>query len=218
MTRIIEVDMLRIGVHRAYLLPNVISRIGEVDAVAQRLRHLLLTISTWQATSRQVLWQQNIRLYQYWGINLIKATSQFTSYLEHGFLILTCRNSSCLKQGDVCSLRNRIAEESQGDALALKATHLYFGLHRRITLYTTYRYKVHQICRKFGKFRDLTLDKEHALLGIEACCQIIESHFYNILADLLRIVSIVCERLDISHKHEHTVIIARILQLNTTAQ
>ena len=55
MAGIVEVDVLRIGVHRAHLLPDVIGRVREVDAVAERLRHLLLAVGAWQTTGGEVL-------------------------------------------------------------------------------------------------------------------------------------------------------------------
>ena len=35
MTGVVEVDMLRVGIHRAYLLPNGISIIREINTVAE---------------------------------------------------------------------------------------------------------------------------------------------------------------------------------------
>ena len=218
MTRIIQVHMLWVGVHRTDLLPYLISRVREVDTVTKRLRHLFLTISTRQTTGRQILWQQDIGLYQHRSINLIKTAHQFTGHLQHRLLILTGRNSRGLKQRDIRSLRNWIAEETEGDTLTLETTHLHLSLHCRVALHTTDGHKVHQIGGQLSEFRYLTLDKEHTLLRIQSCSEIVERHLYNILADLFWIIGIIREGLHIGHKHEHTVIVTRILQLHTTAQ
>ena len=66
--------------------------------------------------------------------------------------------------------------------------------------------------------RYLALDEEHALLRIEAGSEIVESHLDDVLANLLRVVGIIGEGLHVGHEHEHTVVVARILQLDTTAQ
>ena len=95
---------------------------------------------------------------------------------------------------------------------------VHLRLHRRIALYTAHADEVHQIGGELGEFRNLTLDKQHALLGIETCCQIVKGHLDDILADLLRIVGIIRQSLNIGHKHEHTIVVARILQLDTTTQ
>ena len=210
--------MLRIGVHRANLLPNVIGRIREVDTVAKRLRHLLLTIGTRQTASRQVLGQQDIRLYQYRRIHLIETARQFACHLQHRLLILTGRNGRSLEQGDVGSLGNRVAEESEGDTLALEATHLDLSLHRRVALYTAHADEVHQISGQFGQLWNLALDEEHALLRIETSSQIVERHLDDVLTNLLGVIGIISQSLHISHKHKHTIIVARVLQLDTTAQ
>ena len=217
-SRVVQVDMLRIGVHRAHLLPHLIGRVREVDAVAKRLRHLLLTVSTRQSAGRQVLGQHDVRLYEHLSVGLIEATYEFTRHLKHRLLILTYGNGGRFEKRDVGSLRNGIAEESEGHALALEATHLDLCLHRRVALNATHRDKVHQIGSELCQLRDLALDEEYALLRIKPGGKVVESHLDDVLAYLFRIVGIIGKSLHIGHKHEHTIIVALILQLDTTAQ
>ena len=218
MTRVIQVHMRRIGIHRAHLLPYLISRVGEVDAVAKALRHLLLAIRTGQTTGCQILGQHDIRLHEHGCIDLIEAAHQFTCHLQHRLLVLTHGHRGRLEQRDVGSLTDRIAEEAQRNTLTLKAAHLDLCLHRRVALHTTDGDQVHQIGGQFGQFRDLTLDEDGAFLGVETGSEIVEGHLDDVLSDLLRIVGIIGEGLDVGHKHKHPVIVARILQLHTTAQ
>ena len=218
MSGIVEVDVLGIGVHRAHLLPDIFSRVREIDTVAEALRHLLLAIRTGQTTSRHVLRQHDIGFREHLCIDLVKTASELTRHLQHRLLILTDGHRGRLEQQNIRSLRHGVAEETEGHALAFEATHLDLRLHRRIALNARDTDEVHQIGSQLSQFRNLTLDKEHALLGVKACGQVVEGHLDDVLSDLLGVVSIISEGLHIGHKHEHTVIIARILQLDTTAQ
>ena len=47
MTRLFDMDMLRVGIHGIYLFLQFLWRITQVDAVAQTLTHLSLSVDTW---------------------------------------------------------------------------------------------------------------------------------------------------------------------------
>ena len=123
-----------------------------------------------------------------------------------------------LEECDVGSLRHGVAEEAEGNALALKATHLHLGLHRRVALHAADGDEVHEIGGELGEFGNLALDEEHAFLGIKAGSEVVESHLDDVLTDLLGVVGIIGEGLHVGHEHEHTVVVALILQLDTAAQ
>ena len=104
MARIVQVDVLWVGIHRTYLLPYILCRVREIDTVTQRLRHFLLTIGTWQTARCEVLGQHDIGLYQYRCIDLVETAHQLTGYLQHRLLVLTSRHCGSLEQGDISSL------------------------------------------------------------------------------------------------------------------
>ena len=218
MAGVVQIDVLRVRVHRADLLPDGIGIVRQIDAVAQRLGHLLLAVRTWQTTRCGILGQHDVRLYQDGRINLIEAANEFASHLQHRLLVFTGRNGSSLEQRDVGSLRDRIAEEAQWNALPLEATHLDLSLHRRVALYARNGDEVHQISGQLGQFRNLALNEERTLLRIQSCREVVECHVDNALADLLRIVGIIRQSLYVGHKHKHLVVVASILQLHTATQ
>ena len=111
--------------------------------------------------------------------------------LEHWKLIFANRNSSSAECSDICSLADWIAEESNRDA-CLKITHLDFRFNCRITLYTCHSNKVHIIESKLCKLRNHGLDKDSGFLRINAACKIIQGDLKDVLANFLRVFSVIC--------------------------
>ena len=217
MTRVADVQMSGVGIHRAHLLPHLVGRVAEVDAVAKRLRHLLLAISAGQAACGKVLGQHDFRLNENGGVGLVEAANEFARHLDHRLLVLAHRHGRRLEKCDVGSLRNGIAEEAQRD-VGLEVAHLDFSLHRRIALYAADGDEIHQIGGELGELGDMTLDEERALLGVETCCHPVESDVSDALTQFLGVICIVGEGLHIGHKHKHFVIAAGVLQFYAAAQ
>ena len=104
MSRVIEVDMRRIGVHTLYLCPHSIGVIAQIDAVTQALTHLLFAVSSRQTTCRCVLRQHDIRLYQHLTIHLIEAADKFACEFNHRLLVFACRDSGGLESCNIGGL------------------------------------------------------------------------------------------------------------------
>ena len=172
MTWVRHIQVSWVSVHCLHLLPYCVSIVREIDTVTKTLTHLLLTICTRQTTCRSVLWQHNSRLNEYWCINLIEATYEFTCQLQHRLLVLTCRHSRSLEGCNVSCLRNRISKEAHWD-ISFKVAHLNLSLHRWVTLNTAYADKIHQESGQFGYFRNLTLYVECTFLWTQTSREII---------------------------------------------
>ena len=84
-----------------------------------------------------------------------------------------------------------VAEESNRDA-CLEITHLDLGFNCRVTLYTCYSNKVHIIKSKLCKLRNHGLDKDSGFLRINATCKIIQGNLKDVLANFLRVFSVIC--------------------------
>ena len=203
--------------HLLHLLPHLSSRVREVDAVAERLRHLLLAVGAGQATCRSVLGQHDLRLHEHLAVCLVEAAHELACHLNHRFLVFACRHGCSLEQSDVGSLAHRVAEEAERN-VSLEVAHLYFGLHGRVALHARHGDEVHQICSKLGELRYLTLYEERTLLGVETSREVVESHLDDVLANFFGVVCIVGESLHVSHEDEHTVEIASVLQFDAAAE
>lgn len=203
--------------HLLHLLPNGLLVIAHIDAVAETLAHLLLTIGSRKATAAGNLWKQDLWFYQYRRISLVEAANQLAGYLQHRLLVLTGRHGCSLESGDVGSLAHRIAEETERN-VCLEVTHLDLSLHSWVTLNTRYRDEVHQIGSQLSQLWNHTLDIECTLLWIETRRKIIECYLCNVLANLLRIVSVICQSLNVCHKYEHSVKVTSILKLYSALQ
>ena len=151
------------------------------------------------------------------AIDVVEAAHELARHFEHGLLVFAGGHGGSLEQGDVGSLRHGVAEEAEGDALALEAAHLDFGLHRGVALHAAHADEVHQIGGELGQLGYLALDEEDALLGIEAGSEVVECHLDDVLANLLGVVGIIGQRLHVGHEHEHLFVVAGILQFDATA-
>ena len=215
--RLIHAHTRRTVRHLLHLLPYVCSRVGEIDAVAERLRHLLLAVRSREAACRSVLRQHDVRLDEHLAVYGVEAANQLACHLNHRLLILSCRHRSGLEERDVGSLADGIAEEAKRN-VGLKVAHLYLGLHGRVALHTRHGDEVHEVCGEFGELRNLALDEERTLRRVETCREIVESHLNDVLTDFLRIVRIVGQGLNVSHEHKHTVEVASVLKFHAAAQ
>ena len=74
----------------------------------------------------------------------------FLALLEHGHLILACRNGGGAERGDVGSLAHRVAEEAERDA-GLKVLLLDLGLDGRVALNAGDGDQVHVIEGELGE-------------------------------------------------------------------
>lgn len=203
--------------HLLHLLPNGLLVIAHVDAVAETLTHLLLTIGSWKATAAGNLWKQDFWLYQYRRINLVETANQLAGYLQHWLLVLTGRHGCSLESGDVGSLAHWIAEETERN-VCLEVTHLDLCLYGWVTLNARYRDEVHQIGSQLCQLRNHTLDIECTLLWVETRRKIVECHLCDVLANLLRVIGIICQSLNVGHEYEHSIEVASVLKLYSALQ
>ena len=144
MARVGNLDMGRVGVHTLNLLPYGSAVVGEVDAVAQALAHLLLAVSTRQTARYGIVWKQNVWLYQHGRIYLIEASCQLAAKLNHRALVFTGRYGSGLEGCYVSGLTNRIAEETQWN-VGFEVAHLNLSLDSWVALHAAHRHQVHEI-------------------------------------------------------------------------
>ena len=217
MSRVIEIDMLGVSVHGAHLLPYLVGGIGEVDAVAEALGHLLLTVGAGKTAGGEVLGQQDVGLHEHRCIGGIEAAHELTRHLQHRLLILSCRHGGRFEEGDVGSLRHGVAEEAEGD-VGLEVAHLDLCLHRGVALDAAHGDKIHQIGGQLGKLGYLALNEKGASFRVETGGQVVECHLDDVLSNLLGVVGIVGECLHIGHEDEHLIIVAGVLQFYTAAK
>ena len=149
---------------------------------------------------------------------MVEAVHELACELYHRLLVLTGRHRSGLEEGDVSSLRDRIAEEAEGHGVVLKTTHLHLRLHGGVALHTCHRDDIHQIGRQLGELRDTALDIECALGRVETYREIVEGHIDDTLANLLGVIGIVGQGLDIGHEDKHAVVVTFVLKLYAAAQ
>ena len=217
MAWIADIQVGRVGVHGLHLLPHRILVVGEIDAVAKALAHLLLAIRARQTACRLVLGQHDLWLGKDGGIDLVEATDQLACHLKHRLLVLASRHDSGLESHDIGSLRHGVAEEAKGN-IGLEIAHLDLSLHRRVALHARDADKIHQIGSQLRQFGDAALDIERTLLRIETSREVVQCDLDDVLTNLLWVVGIVCQSLHVGHEDEHTVIIARILKFHATTQ
>ena len=120
--------------HLLHLLPYVGSRIAEINTVAERLRHLLLAVSSGQTACRSILRQHDFGFYKHLAVCLVEAANKLACHLNHWFLVFAGRHCSGLEECNVGSLAYRIAEETKRN-VGFKVAHLYLSLHSRVALY-----------------------------------------------------------------------------------
>ena len=226
MPRVADIDVQRIRVHRQHLLVHLISSLREIDAVAEGLAHLGLTISTRKPEACLVRRKDSLRFDEGFTVDPVEAAHDFHGLLYHRLLVLPYRHISRLESGDVRGLRDRIAEEpdrepaSEGLLLTFggESTHLDLCLHGRIPQEPGHGHEIHIIERKFRELRYLALDEQGHLVRIESDGEIVQSYLDDVLTDFFRIVEIIRKRLGISYEDKHLLIIAGILDGNPVTE
>ena len=211
------VDMRRVGIHRHDALLHRVGIVGEIDAVAEALRHLRLAVSARQAEAGGVGGQEDFRLDERFAVDIVEAAHDFRGLLDHRFLVLAGGHGGGAEGGDVGGLADGVGEEAHGNR-RLETAHLYFGLHGGVALQAAHAHEVHEVERKFAELGDLALYEERDALGVEAAGEVVECHLNHVLPHLLGVVDIVGECLGIGDKHKHLFISALVLQGHAVAE
>ena len=159
--------MVGIRVHGAYLLLHLVCRIRQINTVTERLAHFCLAVGTRQAQTSGIFGQQDIGFHKRIPVDIVETTDNLTRLFQHRLLILSHRHGRCLESRNVSSLADGISEEPHRNA-RLEVTHLYFCLHRRITLQARHGHQVHEIERQLAQLRYLRLDEDGRLGRIDA--------------------------------------------------
>ena len=214
---VFNIQVERVGKHTVDLLLEFLGRVGQVDAVAQRLGHLRLAVRAGQAETGAVVGQHNLGLHEGFAVDMIEAAYNFVGEFEHRLLVLADGHGGCLEQGDVGCLRDGIAEEACGCA-AFKLAHFQLGLDGRIALEALHADEVEIVEGQFRQFGHGTLNEDVRLLGVEARREVVEGHLNDVLTNLLGIIGVVREGLSIGNHHENLVELARVLQFHTAAE
>lgn len=218
LTGVADAQMVGIGEHGLDFLLDLVGRVLEVDAVAEALGHLGLTVGAGQAQAGCVLGQENIGFDERLAVDVVEAADDLAALLEHRLLILAHGHGSGLEEGDVGSLGDGIGEEAYGDALARETTHLNLGLHRRVALEAADADEVHEVEGELAEFGNLALDEEGALLRVEAYGEVVECHFDDVLTDLVGVVDIIGEGLSIGLEDEDLVVETGVLQFDAATE
>ena len=115
--------MIRVGVHAHDLGADIVRRICQIDAVAQRFAHFRFSVDPGQAEAGRILRNQRFRLHQHLSVNGIELSNDLPALLDHRQLILTYGNRCRLESGNVRSLTDGIGEEAHRNA-GFKIPHL----------------------------------------------------------------------------------------------
>src|SRR5574344_1554024 len=96
----------------------------------------------------------------------IELMDDFIRLFDHRSLVFSDRNQIRIECRDICSLADRVAEESGRDGI----TEILLGKFRldgRIPLQTGKSDQIEIVAGKFRKFRDLGLDEDGGLVRIK---------------------------------------------------
>ena len=217
-----------IGIHAHDLLLDFIGAVRQVDAVAERLRHLGFAVGSRQPHADRVFGQQNLRFDQRGTVYRVEFVDDFARLLDHRLLILACGYGRGFESRDVRRLTDRVGEESDGNALTLlgvalrvvlgEAAQLDFGLHGRVALQALYRDEVHIVERQLAQFGNLRLDEKRRFVRVETDRKVVEGDFDDVLAHLFGVVGVVGQRLRVGDHDEDAFEFARLLQFDAAAQ
>ena len=222
MTRIRNVNMRRIRVHAHDLLLYGRCVIGQEDTVAERLRHLRLTIDTRETTLCRILRNQDIRLDEDIAlVDRVETMCDLACLLDHRHLVLTGWYGGRLERCDIGGLRYRIGEESGWKAgnivilrlAAVKATHEHLGLDGRVSGQTLGSYEVHIVERQCVQCRDAGLNADKGLIRIDTCGEIIEGDLDDVITYLLRVIPVIGQGLIVRDEDVDLVELTRVLKL-----
>ena len=228
LARILHAQVVGIGVHAHDLLLDLIGAVRQVDAVAERLRHLGFAVGSRQPHADRVFGQQNLRFDQRGAVYRVEFVDDFARLLDHRLLILACGYGRGFESRDVRRLTDRVCEESDGNALTLlgvalrvvlgEAAQLDFGLHGRVALQALYRDEVHIVERQFAQFGNLRLDEKRRFVRVETDRKVVEGDFDDVLAHFFGVVGVVGQRLRVGDHDEDAFELARLLQFDAAAQ
>ena len=200
-----------VGVHGHDLGLHILLRVGQIDAVAQRLAHLGLAVDAGQAQAGLVVRQHDFRLGERVAIDRVELVHDLPALLEHGQLILAHRHGRGTECGDVGRLTDGIAEEADGNA-GLEIALLNLGLDGGVALHAGHRDQIHIVKRQLGQLRHHGLDEYCGLGGIDAAGQIVQRHLHDVAAHLFGMLGVVGERLRVGDHDVDFVVFAGILQ------
>lgn len=215
--RVFYLYVSRVREHAHHLFPDIFLGIGQVDAVPERLAHLGLSIGPRQAQTGGIVRKQDFRLHKGFSIYGIEFPDYLPRLLDHRLLVLSDRYCRGLESRYVRSLAYGICEESYRNA-GLEIAHLDLRLDGRIPLQSRHCHEIHVVECQFTQLSNLRLDENGAPGRVESAGQVVESHLYDIVPYLARIVRIVGKRLCIGDHYEYPVEFSGILQLHPSFQ
>ena len=128
------------GIGEVQIADEVVAIIAG-DAVSERFAHFGFSINTWKTETSFIGRKDDLRFCKSLTVYSIEFVNDLFTLLEHWKLIFSNRNSSSTECSDICSLADRIAEESNRNA-CFEITHLDLRFNCRVTLYTCYSNKV----------------------------------------------------------------------------
>ena len=223
--RVADLKVERVGVHALDLCPELVGGIRKVDAVAQGLAHLGLSVGSRQTEAGGIGREHDLRLDQGLSVGGVEFAHDFAGLLDHRCLILADRHCGSLEGGDIGGLADRIAEEAyRGAGLVVtlvrigETPHLDLGLDGRIALEPLDGHQIVVEEGELGEFADLGLDEDGGLGRVESAREIVQCHLDDVLPDLFRIVGIVSEGLRVSNHNEYLVEQSAFLKLDSPSE
>ena len=112
MSRVGDLKMLRIGKHAVHLLLDLLGSIRQINAIAEGLAHLGLSVSTGKTAAGRILRKNHFRNNECLSIDRVELMDNFTGLLDHRSLIYTYRNGCSPESCNVRCLTDRICKES----------------------------------------------------------------------------------------------------------
>ena len=101
MARIGYVDMKRVSIHGHDLFMDLFGRLAEIDAVAERLGHLGLSVNSRETEACRVVRKHDVWLYESLAVDGVELADNLDSLLKHRFLVFAYRNCSSLEGADI---------------------------------------------------------------------------------------------------------------------
>ena len=228
LARVFDAQVVGIGIHPHDFLLHLVGAVREVDAVAERFRHLGLAVGARQTHADRILRQQDLGLDECRAVYRVELVDDLAGLFDHRLLVFARRDGRGLECRDIGRLADGVGEEAYGDALLLlrvafggvlgEAPQLDFGLHGRVALQALYGDQVHIVERELAELRDLRLDEKGRPLRVEADRKVVECHFNDVLAHLLGVVGVVRQGLRVGYHDEYAFEFARFLQFDAAAQ
>ena len=219
LARILYSEMARICEHRHHLLAQSLFIIRQIDRVAERLRHLCLSVCSRKSKACFIRRQIDLRLDKHFlAVGPVERPYDLSALLEHRLLIFAYRNDSCLEGCDIACLAYRICEESDRNALAFEASELQLGLYGRVPLHPAYCYKVHVVNGQLVQLRHLRLYEHVSLFRVESYGKVVDRYLEHALSYFFRIVEVVGQSLSVCDHYEHLLIARVFLELESLSE